>query len=204
MEGQPADFEAIGNRLGFQIVQDDGRVLRLVWRGPRFPAFLCLGIALLLLLISIPIVEALRLRGFVGAAGSLWYFPIMNLILFGISIYLLSQKRVIRIDGSTRRLTLDRKSLFRTRQLSLAWTDIDKIQLALDRVYSGFAVAGSSAAESFPVPSLRLVTAKGDAILLDRGNRKKLAELGKRIAERLDRPLVIEQAAEKGPSAEPS
>jgi hypothetical protein len=192
MESQPADFEAIGNRLGFQLVRDDSRVFRLIWRGPRFPAFLCLGMALVLLFISVPIVEALRLRGFVGAAGSLWYFPLMNLILFGIAVYLLSQKRVIQVDGSTRALTLNRRSLLRTRRLSLPSADIDKVQLTMDRVYSGFAVAGSSAAESFPVPSLRLVTVNGDSILLDRGNRKRLAELGKRIAERLGKPLVID------------
>jgi hypothetical protein len=192
MESQPADFEAIGNRLGFQLVRDDSRVFRLIWRGPRFPAFLCLGMALVLLFISVPIVEALRLRGFVGAAGSLWYFPLMNLILFGIAVYLLSQKRVIQVDGSTRALTLNRRSLLRTRRLSLPSADIDKVQLTMDRVYSGFAVAGSSAAESFPVPSLRLVTVNGESILLDRGNRKRLAELGKRIAERLGKPLVID------------
>jgi hypothetical protein len=192
MESQPADFEAIGNRLGFQLVRDDSRFFRLIWRGPRFPAFLCLGMALVLLFISVPIVEALRLRGFVGAAGSLWYFPLMNLILFGIAVYLLSQKRVIQVDGSTGALTLNRRSLLRTRRLSLPSADIDKVQLTMDRVYSGFAVAGSSAAESFPVPSLRLVTVNGDSILLDRGNRKRLAELGKRIAERLGKPLVID------------
>jgi hypothetical protein len=192
MEGQPADFEAIGNRLGFQIVQEDSQALRLIWRGPRFPAFLCLGIALVLLFISVPIVEALRLRGFIGAAGSLWYFPIMNLILFGISLYLLSQKRVIRIDASTRRLMLTRKSLLRMRRLSLPYSEVESIRLTLDRVYSGFAVAGSSAAESFPVPSLRLMTVAGDALLLDRGNRKRLRELGQRIATQLETRFIVD------------
>jgi hypothetical protein len=197
MEGQPADFEAIGNRLGIQIVQDDAHLLRLMWRGPRFPAFLCLGIALALLFISVPIVEALRLRGFIGAAGSLWYFPIMNLILFGISLYLLSQKRLIVIDASTRRLMLTRKSLLRMRRLSLRYSEIESIRLTLDRVYSGFAVAGSSAAQSFPVPSLRLVTLAGDAILLDRGNRKRLRELGGRIAARLETGFVVDPVLER-------
>jgi hypothetical protein len=197
MEGQPGDFEAIGNRLGFQIVQEDGHALRLIWRGPRFPAFLCLGIALALLFISLPIVEALRLRGFVGAAGSLWYFPIMNLILFGISLYLLSQKRVIWIDASTRRLLLTRKSLLRMRRLSLPYSEVESIRLTLDRVYSGFAVAGSSAAESFPVPSLRLITVNADAILLDRGNRKRLRELGERIAKRLETRFVVDPGLER-------
>ena len=99
MEGNPAQFEAIGNRLGFRVAEESDRELCLVWQGPRFPAFLCLGIALLLLSVSLPILYAIYLNGFVGAAGSLWYFPLMNLILFGISFYLLSQKRTIIIDN---------------------------------------------------------------------------------------------------------
>ena len=85
MIGDPQEFEAIGNRLGFRPVEETPRKLLLRWQGARFPAFLCLGIAILLLFVSVPIVEALRLRGFVGPAGSLWYFPLMNLILFGIA-----------------------------------------------------------------------------------------------------------------------
>lgn len=71
MTGNPAQFETIGNRLGFRAVEESPHKLLLRWQGARFPAFLCLGIALMLLLISVPIVEALRLRGFVGPAGSL-------------------------------------------------------------------------------------------------------------------------------------
>ena len=98
MQGTPADFEAIGNRLGFRISDNSHQTLALVWQGTRFPAFLCLGIALALLFISVPIVAALNLRGFVGPAGSLWYFPIMNLILFGVAAFLLTQKRTIVFD----------------------------------------------------------------------------------------------------------
>jgi hypothetical protein len=199
MEGRPADFEAIGNRLGLQVVHEDDRLLRLAWRGPRFPAFLCLGLSLLLLFISLPIVQALRQQGFVGPAGSLWYFPVMNLILFFIAAYLLTQKRTIEVDCAARQVKLKRKSIFTNRVLSLGFPRIEMLRLALDHVYSGFAVAGSSAAESFPVPSLRLIIADGGSVLLDRGNRKKLAELGQRIAERLDKPLVVEQTAAKGP-----
>ena len=64
MIGDPAQFETIGNRLGFEIVENTREKLRLVWHGARFPAFLCLGIAVLLLFVSVPIIEALRLRGF--------------------------------------------------------------------------------------------------------------------------------------------
>jgi hypothetical protein len=194
MEGQPARFESIGNRLGFRIVEENSRWLRLVWQGPRFPAFLCLGIAILLLFISVPIVQALQLRGFAGPAGSLWYFPLMNLILFAISLYLISQKRTIVTDTAAQKVTLTRRTFIRTDALSLSYNEIDKVELALDEVYSGFAVAGSSAAQSFPVPSLRVILTDGKSILLDRGNRRKLAELGKKISERLKKPLMIDPA----------
>jgi len=87
MIGDPSQFEAIGNRLGFRVVEQSADKLKLYWQGPRFPAFLCLGIALMLLVVSIPIVQALLLRGFIGPAGSLWYFPLMNLVLFGIAFF---------------------------------------------------------------------------------------------------------------------
>ncbi|HTN71906.1 MAG TPA: hypothetical protein VMO00_12555, partial [Methylomirabilota bacterium] len=157
MQGNPAQFEAMGNRLGFRIVQETPERLRLVWQGARFPAFLCLGMALALLFISIPIVQAINLRGFVGPAGSLWYFPLMNVILFGISIYLLSQKRTIAIDSSSEQVTLARRSFPRTTLLILSYTEVAELRLGVDEVYDGFAVAGSSAAESFPVPALRLI-----------------------------------------------
>jgi hypothetical protein len=114
-----------------------------------------------------------------------------------ISLYLVSQKRTIRIEGSTGRVTLHRHSLFRYRALSLDYSAIRSVRLAQDRVYSGFAVAGSSAAESFPVPSLRLITMTGESILLDRGNRKKLSELGKRIADRIAKPLEVDPGLEE-------
>jgi hypothetical protein len=195
MEGNPAEFEAIGNRLGFSIVNDQKQRLELAWRGPRFPAYLCFGIALLLLFVTVPIVEAIRFRGFTGAAGSLWYFPVMNLILLGISLYLLSQRRSIVIDGSARAVRLNRRSLHRHIDLRVDFAEIEALKLGSDRVYSGFAVAGSSAAEIFPVPSLRLLI-KGEAsVLLDRGGFKRLETLGRLIGERINRPLEVEAPA---------
>jgi hypothetical protein len=194
MEGHPEQFETIGNRLGFRIVEDTAGKLRLVWQGARFPAFLCFGIALLLLLVSIPIVEAIRLRGFVGPAGALWYFPLMNLILFAISLYLLSQKRTIVVDAIRHKVTLTRRTVYVTTTLSTSYSEIEKVRLGIDQVYSGFAVAGSSAAESFPVPALRLFTTGGQSVLLDRGSRKKLQDLGKRISDRLTKPFEIDPA----------
>lgn len=191
MQGNPAQFEAMGNRLGFRIVQETPERLRLVWQGARFPAFLCLGMALALLFISIPIVQAINLRGFVGPAGSLWYFPLMNVILFGISIYLLSQKRTIAIDSSSEQVTLARRSFPRTTLLILSYTEVAELRLGVDEVYDGFAVAGSSAAESFPVPALRLIVTGGKSILLDRGSFRKLEDMGKRISDRLKKPLEI-------------
>jgi hypothetical protein len=192
MIGDPAQFEAIGNRLGFRVVEETPRKLLLRWQGARFPAFLCLGIALLLLFVSVPIVEALRLRGFVGPAGSLWYFPVMNLILFGISVFLITQRRTIEVDSEARRMTLRRQSLYRTISFAASYEEISKVTLGVDQVYSGFAIGGSTAAQSFPIPALRLMLESSDNVLLDRGSLRKLADLGKLVSERITRPLEID------------
>jgi hypothetical protein len=191
MEGNPTQFEAIGNRLGFRVAEESDRELCLVWQGPRFPAFLCLGIALLLLSVSLPILYAIYLNGFVGAAGSLWYFPLMNLILFGISLYLLSQKRTIIIDNSTQQVTLKKRSLYQTTLLSVAYLEITTLKLGVDQVYSGFALAGSSSAQTFPVPSLRLFAGQR-VYSVDRGSFRRLEELGRRISSRLNKQLVVD------------
>jgi hypothetical protein len=192
MIGNPGQFEALGNRLGFRVVEKTPRRLRLLWQGPRFPAFLCLGIALLLLFVSVPIVQALHLRGFAGPAGSLWYFPLMNVILFGISIFLITQRRLIEVDTQASQLTLRRQSLYRTIVLTATFEEIREIRLGTDEIQSGFAVAGSTAAEKFPVPALRLVLVDGATVLLDRGSFRRLSEFGKLISERLEKPLAID------------
>jgi hypothetical protein len=194
MEGNPAQFEAIGSRLGFQIVGDSDRILKLAWRGARFPAFLCLGIALALLFISVPIAAAIHLRGFAGPAGALWYFPLMNVILFGISLYLIFVQRTIILDDGSQRLTFIKTSLFRKARLVVGYTEVRRIHLGIDQVYGGFAVAGSSAARSFPVPSLRLHLSGGDTVLLDRGSVRRLKPLAERVAEKLHKPLEMDSA----------
>jgi hypothetical protein len=196
MIGDPAQFEAIGNRLGFSIVEQTPRRLVMRWQGARFPAFLCLGIAVMLLFISVPIVEALRLRGFVGPAGSLWYFPVMNLILFGISMFLITQRRTIEVDSEARQITLRRQSLYRTISFAAGYDEIRQVRLGVDRVYSGFAIGGSTAAESFPVPALRLQLKSGGNILLDRGSFRKLADFGRLIGERMSKPVEIDPELE--------
>ena len=197
MIGDPAQFETIGNRLGFEIVENTREKLRLVWHGARFPAFLCLGIAVLLLFVSVPIIEALRVRGFAGPAGALWYFPLMNFILFAIALFLVTQRRVIELDSRARQVILRRHSLYRSIVLSASYDEIDKFKLGFDQVYSGFALGGSTAAQKFSVPALRMVLRDGAAVLLDRGSVRKLRELGKLASELLSRPLEIELA---GPS----
>jgi hypothetical protein len=192
MQGNPASFDAIGNRLGFGIAENNLERLRLVWHGPRFPAYLCLSIAIVLLFISVPIVEAIRLRGFAGPAASLWYFPLMNAILFGIACYLLTLKRSILLDHRAQEIILTNQSLFKRSLLSASYSEIQQVNLGLDQVYNGFAVAGSSAAQQFPVPSLRLFLVNGDSVLLDRGSRRRLKELGNQIGEQLKRPFAID------------
>ena len=192
MIGDPAQFEALGNRLGFRIVEQTPERIRLHWQGARFPAFLCLGIALLLLFVSVPIVQALVLRGFVGPASSLWYFPLMNIVLFGIAVFLITQRRIIEIDNDARKITLIRRSLYRSTLLRASYDEIEEIRLGIDEIQSGFAVGGSTAAEKFPVPALRLTITNGDSILLDRGSFRKLGEVGKLLSERLGKSLAID------------
>ncbi|MPZ75755.1 MAG: hypothetical protein GEU77_04465 [Deltaproteobacteria bacterium] len=196
MQGNPANFDAIGNRLGFRIAENNIQTLRLIWHGPRFPAYLCLSIAVLLLFVSVPIIEAVRLRGFVGPAASLWYFPLMNLILFGIACYLLTLKRAIVFHHNQKTITLTSQSLFNRSRLSASYSEIEQINLGVDQVYNGFAVAGSSAAQQFPVPSLRLYLVNGETVLLDRGSRRRLKELGKQISERLKMPFEVDARLE--------
>ena len=192
MIGNPAQFEALGNRLGFRVVEQTPQRLRLLWQGARFPAFLCLGIAVLLLFVSVPIIQALQLRGFVGPAGSLWYFPLMNVVLFGISIFLVTQRRIIEFDSRARQITLRRKSLYRAIMLSASYDEIRELRLGIDEIQSGFAVAGSTAAEKFPVPALRIVLGAGDTVLLDRGSFRRLNETGRLMSERLEKPLAVD------------
>ena len=192
MEGNPTSFDAMGNRLGFELAENNLQRLRLVWHGPRFPAYLCLSIAVVLLFISVPIVEAIRLRGFAGPAASLWYFPLMNAILFGIACYLVSLNRSILFDHQAQKIVLTSQSLFRRSLLSASYSEIEQINLGMDQVYNGFAVAGSSAAQQFPVPSLRLFLVNGDSVLLDRGSRRRLKELGNQIGEKLKKPFAID------------
>ena len=192
MQGNPAQFEVIGSRLGFRVDEEGQDKLRLEWQGARFPALLCLGIAVALLVISVPILEALRQRGLRGPAASLWYFPLMNLILLGIALFLLSLKRTILFDNKTRQIVLLKRSLLRTISLRLSYDEVTALRLGTDRVYSGFALAGSSAAETYPVPSLRLVLKQGQTVLLDRGGRKRLEGIGERLGGFAEKPLERE------------
>jgi hypothetical protein len=192
MIGNPSQFEAIGNRLGFRVIEQTPNRLRLLWQGARFPAFLCLGLALLLLFVSVPILQALWIRGFVGPAGSLWYFPLMNLVLFAISVFLITQRRVIELDNNARQVTLQRQSLYRSTVLSASYEEIVDVRLGIDEIESGFSLGGSTAAQKFPVPALRLGLPNGANVLLDRGSFRKLAELGKLASERIAKPLAID------------
>ena len=73
-----------------------------------------------------------------------------------------------------------------------SYDEIDEIRLTIDEIQSGFAVGGSTAAQKFPVPALRLALANGDSVLLDRGSFRKLSEFGKLISERLGKSLAID------------
>jgi len=123
-------------------------------------------------------------------------------VLLGIAVYLLSQKRTIVIDNGAQQVTLKKRSLGRITSLSVPYPEIKRLALGIDQVYSGFAVAGSSSAQAFPVPSLRLFATGGESILLDRGSLRKLEELGRRVSTRLDKPLDVDARLRGGRSIE--
>jgi hypothetical protein len=116
----------------------------------------------------------------------------MNLVLLGIAAFLLSVKRTIAVDKLTRAVTLTKRSLLRRVRLSVNYDEIAALRVAADQVYSGFALAGSSAAETYPVASLRLVLKDGATVLMDRGGRKRLEELAARVAGIVGKPVDVE------------
>jgi hypothetical protein len=190
MEGHPTDFETIGSRLGFQIKEQSGDHLQMVWHGTRFPGLLCLGVSSALLLLSVPIVEAIRLRGLKSPAGPLWYFPVMNFILLGVAVFLLSRQRTITFDKRSGTVTLSKRGLFLRKELIVDFDKIASLKLVTDQVYSGLGVAGSTAGQGFPALSLRLVLESGETILLDRGGRRRLEELGVRLSDFLGKRVI--------------
>jgi hypothetical protein len=140
----------------------------------------------------VPIVQALLMRGFVGPAGSLWYFPLMNLVLFGIAFFLVSQRRTIEIDGTTSQVTLRRVSLYRSTILQFNFAEVSRVTLGNDQVADSFTVGGSTAAQSFPVPALRLMLLSGHNVLLDRGSLRRLTDYAKQVSERIGKPLAVD------------
>ena len=193
MVGNPRDFESIGSRLGFRLLVANHDQIHLVWRGGRFPAFLCLGVAVFLLLLSIPVFQAIRIHGLDSAVGSLWYFPVMNVVLLGVVVYLLSMKRVILVDRATDRITLTKRNLWSRRRLTVDFDEVEAIRLGNDQVYSGFAVAGSTAgAKSFPALSLRLILPDSQSVLLERGAGRMTRELATRLGEFMGKPVRSE------------
>jgi len=191
MEGDPRHFESFISHLGFQIHQEDSYGIRLVWRGTRYPGFLCLGLSLALLFLSVPVLRAILIRGMDSTAMSLWYFPTMNLILFCVALFLLSLNRTTVIDPRSKRVLLSKRSMLKRRSLAVPFGEIAGLRVGTDMVYSGLAVAGSTMGQSrFPTASLRLTLKGGETVLLDRGSKQKIHDLALRINRFLDKPIT--------------
>ena len=93
---------------------------------------------------------------------------------------------------------LFRSTLLRRSELRLGWDEVKALRLGSDQVYSGFAIAGSSAAETYSVPSLRLVLDSGESALLDRSGSKRLQSLAERFRDFLETDLEVEEPAKNG------
>ncbi len=201
MRGHPSRFESFVTRLEFQTDEEGEDRLSLVWRGARFPGYLCLGLSLALLILSVPIMEAIRIRGLGTTVASLWYFPVMNIILFGVAAFLLSLKRVIVMDQGSHQVYLLKKSLLRRSDLAVSFSEIVALRLGTDMVYSGPVLAGSTSGQSFfPASALRLVLASGETVLLDRGNKSKMEDLARRLSRCLCKPITSESKNTTQPS----
>ncbi len=191
MEGDPRHFESFISRLGFHIHREDSHGVSMVWRGMRYPGFLCLGLSLALLFLSVPVLRAILIRGMDSTAMSLWYFPAMNLMLFCVAIFLLSLNRTTVIDQRSKRVLLSKRSILKRRDLAVAFGEIAALRVGTDMVYSGLAVAGSTMGQSrFPTASLRLALKGGETVLLDRGSKQKIHDLALRINRFLDKPIT--------------
>lgn len=191
MQGDPCYFESFLTRLGFQTEEATGEHVSLVWRGARFPGFICLGTAAALLFLSVPVIEAIRSQGWGGTAASLWYFPAMNLFLVCAAVFLLSLKRCIRVDRRSCRVLISKRSLWRRRELVVNFTEIGALKVGTDMVYSGLALAGSTTGQRFfPATSLRLVLISGDTVLLDRGTKNRVLALAIRLEQIIKKPMI--------------
>lgn len=190
MVGDPGEFESIGSRLGFRTRVANSDQIHLVWHGGRFPAFLCLGVATLLLLLSVPVYQAIRIHGLNSAVGSLWYFPVMNVVLLGVVGFLLSLERTILVDRAKGKISLTKRNLWSRRKLIVDFDEVEAVRLGDDQVYSGFAVAGSTAGQkSFPALSLRLLLLNSQSVLLERGAGQRTRELATRLGEFIGKPI---------------
>ena len=137
-----------------------------------------------------PVFLAIRTQGLDSAVGNLWYFPTMNVVLFGVALFLLTLKRVIRIDRRAGKVYMTRSSLLMRRRLTVEFDEVRALRVADDQVYSGFAVAGSTAGQKwFPARSLRLLLSGSQSVLLDRGGSRRLEDLAARIGRFMDKPV---------------
>ena len=141
-------------------------------------------------MLSAPVFQAIRAQGLHSPVGNLWYFPAMNAVLFGVALFLFTLKRAIRIDRRSGKVHMTRASLLGRRRLTLDFHEVRGLRLADDQVYSGYAVAGSTAGrKSFPARSLRLLLSDSRSVLLDRGGGKRLEDLAQRIGRFMDKPV---------------
>ena len=191
MKGDTGHFESFVTRLGLQIEEASPKRISLIWRGGRFPGFICLGVALALLVLSVPIGTAIHSQGWTGTAASLWYFPVMDALLFGVAFFLITLKRRVIVDQPSCRVILTKKSLWKRRELSVDFNEIECLKIGTDLVYSGPALAGSTAGQRFfPANALRLVLKDKRTVLLDRGNTKGIQALAQRLAILVQKPIV--------------
>ena len=125
---------------------------------------------------------------------SLWYFPMMNLVLLGIGIYLLSLRRQIVFEKNTKLIMFEKIDLFRRPTLRLRFDEVKRAEVALDLVQVGFTLMGKTDNEGYPIPAIRLVLHSGKTLLVERGKKNRVVELGEKISRVVDCPFSVAEA----------
>jgi hypothetical protein len=187
LHGDPGRFEWTGSKIGYRLQEKTGEII-LHWKCPLFPPLLCLGIALFLLAPSFFILQAIWMD-IQGPARSLWYFPVMNLILLGIGVYLLSLRRQVVFDSNARSVRFTKLSLAGVERLEVGFEDIVQARIAPDRVKIGYIVAAEK--EGYPIPALRLVLGSDHTVLVERGRKTRLIDIGRKISGQIGCPVLV-------------
>jgi hypothetical protein len=114
----------------------------------------------------------------------------MNAILLFLGLYLLSLRRRILFDAKQKVVTFKKRSLLGSLSFRVPFDEVAQVCVSPDIVHLAVGVVGGKDA-GYPVPALRLALQGGGTVLVERGKRHLVEELGRKISRALDSPLTL-------------